>query len=136
MLYNYCEKHVNIKLLKGGFMNTDKIYAEQIANEYAPKDTSKVKALKRLDAKVKLAPTIFTYTFGVVCSLILGVGMCLAMKVIGNGSVLMMALGIIIGCVGILGVSINYPIYKTFLNSRKNKYASDILSLAKEISEE
>jgi phenylacetate-coenzyme A ligase PaaK-like adenylate-forming protein len=35
-------------------MNTDKIYAEQIANEYAPKDTSKVKALKRLDAKVKL----------------------------------------------------------------------------------
>lgn len=136
MLYNYRENHVSIKLLKGGFMNTDKIYAEQIANEYAPKDTSKVKALKRLDAKVKLAPTIFTYTFGVICSLILGVGMCLAMKVIGDGSALWMALGIVIGCVGILCVSINYPIYKTFLNSRKNKYASDILSLAKEISEE
>ena len=29
----------------------------------------------------------------------IGVGMCLAMKVIGNGSALMMALGIIIGCV-------------------------------------
>lgn len=27
-------------------MNTDKIYAEQLANEYAPKDTSKVVALK------------------------------------------------------------------------------------------
>lgn len=26
-------------------MNTDKIYAESIANEYAPKDTSKVLAL-------------------------------------------------------------------------------------------
>ena len=24
-------------------MNTDKIYAEQLANEYAPKDTSKVR---------------------------------------------------------------------------------------------
>jgi len=81
-----------------------------------------------------LAPTIFTYTFGVICSLILGVGMCLAIKVIGNGSVVMMALGIIIGCVGILGVSINYPIYKKFLNARKNKYVSDILSLAKEIA--
>lgn len=34
-------------------MNTDKIYAEQIANEYAPKQTSKVKALKRLDVKAK-----------------------------------------------------------------------------------
>ena len=30
-------------------MNTDKIYAEHIANEYAPKETSKVKALKKLD---------------------------------------------------------------------------------------
>ena len=117
-------------------MNTDKIYAEQIANEYAPKETSKVKALKRLDAKVKLPATIFTYTFGIVSSLILGVGMCLAMKVIGNGSVLMMVLGIIIGCVGILGVSINYPIYKIWLNSRKNRYANDILTLAKEISDE
>lgn len=27
-------------------MNTDKIYAEQLANEYAPKDTSKVVALR------------------------------------------------------------------------------------------
>lgn len=117
-------------------MNTDKIYAEQIANEYAPKDTSKVKALKRLDSKVKLPPTVFTYTFGIVCSLILGVGMCLAMKVIGNGSMLLMTLGIIIGCVGIFGVSINYAIYKKFLNSRKSKYATDVINLAKEISEE
>ena len=30
-------------------MNTDKIYAEQLANEYAPKDTSKVVALRKLD---------------------------------------------------------------------------------------
>ena len=29
-------------------MNTDKIYAEQIANEYSEKTTSKVKQLKKL----------------------------------------------------------------------------------------
>ena len=34
-------------------MNTDKIYAEQIANAYAPKDTSKIVALRKLDAKAK-----------------------------------------------------------------------------------
>ena len=117
-------------------MNTDKFYAEQIANEYAPKETSKVKALKRLDNKVKLPTTIFTYTFGIISSLILGLGMCFAMDVIGNGSAWVMALGIIIGCIGILGVSINYPIYKKWLNARKNKYASDIITLAKEISDE
>ena len=116
-------------------MNTDKFYAEQIANEYAPKDTSKVKALKRLDAKAKLPATIFTYTFGIISSLILGVGMCLAMKVLGS-TIASMVVGIIIGCIGIVGVSVNYPIYKKILNSSKNKYASDIIRLAKEISEE
>lgn len=117
-------------------MNTDKIFAEQIANEYSVKETSKVKALKRLDGKVKMPPTIFTYTFGIVFSLILGLGMCFAMEVLGDGSALMMAIGIIVGCVGILGVSINYPIYKKWINARKKKYAGDIIALAKEISEE
>lgn len=65
-------------------MNTDKFYAEQIANEYAPKQDSKVKALKRLDSKVKNPAIIFTFTFGIVSTLILGIGMTLAMKVIKN----------------------------------------------------
>lgn len=34
-------------------MNTDRIYAEQLANEYAPKATSKVVALRKLDANAK-----------------------------------------------------------------------------------
>ena len=117
-------------------MNTDKIYAEQIANEYAPKQTSKVKALKRLDAKAKNPANIFTYTFGVISSLILGTGMSLAMGVIGDGTPLMMGLGITIGCIGILGVSVNYPIYKKILTKSKNKYASDIIKLANEIASE
>ena len=32
-------------------MSTDKIYAEQLANEYAPKDTTKVVDLRKLDTK-------------------------------------------------------------------------------------
>lgn len=32
-------------------MNTDKIFAEAIANEYSPKNTSKVVALKNLTEK-------------------------------------------------------------------------------------
>ena len=65
-------------------MNTDKIYAEQLANEYAPKDTSKVVALRKLDKKAKLPATIFTYTFGIITALVTGLGMCLSMKVIGS----------------------------------------------------
>ncbi|MBE5742830.1 MAG: dihydropteridine reductase [Clostridiales bacterium] len=117
-------------------MNTDKIYAEQIANEYAAKEASKVKALKRLDAKAKNPANIFTYTFGVVSSLVLGVGMCLAMGVIGGGTALMMGLGIAVGCVGIVGVGVNYPLYKKILTRSKSKYAADIIKLATEIANE
>lgn len=39
-------------------MNTDKICAEHLANEYATKDNSKVIALRKLDAKAKLPATV------------------------------------------------------------------------------
>ena len=116
-------------------MNTDKIYAEQLANEYAPKDTSKVVALRKLDAKAKLPATIFTYSFGIIASLVTGIGMCLSMKVIGSGATAMFVLGIIIGIVGLLGMGLNYPIYKKLLGKGKQKYAFEIMQLAKEISE-
>ena len=116
-------------------MNTDKIYAEAIANEYAPKDTSKVIALKKLDRKAKSKANIFAYSFGVVMTLILGLGMCLSMQVIGSGSVLMVGVGILLGVLGFVGIGLNYPIYKKLLLAGKGKYAYEIIQLAREISE-
>ena len=116
-------------------MNTDKIYAEQLANEYAPKDTSKVVALRKLDARAKLPATIFTYTFGIIAALVTGVGMCFSMNVIGSGTTTMFVLGVIVGIVGLAGMGINYPIYKKMLAKGKQKYAYEIIELEKEISE-
>ena len=116
-------------------MNTDKIYAEQLANEYAPKDTSKVVALRKLAARAKLPATIFTYTFGIIAALVTGVGMCFSMNVIGSGTTTMFVLGVIVGIVGLAGMGINYPIYKKMLAKGKQKYAYEIIELAKEISE-
>lgn len=116
-------------------MNTDKIYAEQLANEYAPKDTSKVVALRKLDARAKLPATIFTYTLGIIAALVTGVGMCFSMNVIGSGTTTMFVLGVIVGIVGLAGMGINYPIYKKMLAKGKQKYAYEIIELAKEISE-
>ena len=117
-------------------MNTDKAYAEKIASEYAPKETRKVVALKKLDNRAKLPANIFAYTFGVVMALVLGVGMCLSMKVVGNGSTLFMALGVVVGIIGIIGVSVNYAIYKRIIENSKKKYSADIIELAKQIAEE
>ena len=113
-------------------MNTDKIWAESIAKDYAPKDSSKIVALKKLDNKAKLPATIFTYSFGIISALVFGTGMCLAMKVIGNS----MVLGIIIGIIGLFGCGINYPIYKKMLEKGKAKYAYEIVELARQISEQ
>ena len=61
--------------------------------------------------------------------------MCLAMKVIGSGTTASFVAGILIGIVGLAGVSVNYPIYRKLLAKGKQKYAFEIMELAKEISE-
>jgi hypothetical protein len=116
-------------------MNTDKIYAESIAKDYAPKENSKIIALKKLDAKAKRPATIFTYTFGIIASLVAGLGMSLAMQVIGNG-IFYMIIGIVLGVIGFIGCGVNYPIYKKILAKGKAKYAYEIVELAREISEQ
>ena len=116
-------------------MNTDKIIAESIAKEYAPKDSSKLVALKKLDNKAKLPATIFTYSFGIISALIFGTGMCLAMQVIGSG-IAGMVLGIAVGIAGLVCCGINYPIYKKMLEKGKAKYAFEIVELARQISEQ
>ena len=116
-------------------MNTDKILAESIAKEYAPKDNSKIIALKKLDNRAKLPATIFTYTFGIVSALVFGTGMCLAMNVIGSGMI-GMVIGIVIGIIGMIGCGINFPIYKRMLEKGKEKYAYEIVQLAREIADQ
>ena len=116
-------------------MNTNKILAESIAKDYAPKDNSKIIALKKLDRRAKLPAIIFTYSCGIVSALIFGTGMSLAMQVIGNG-ISGMVLGIIIGIIGLIGCGVNYPIYKKLLEKGKAKYAYEIVELAREISEQ
>lgn len=107
----------------------DKFIAQKIHTEYSEKKSSDVDTLCELDKKVKMPANIFAYVFGVIGALVLGTGMCFAMKVIGN----IMAVGIIIGILGIAMVSVNYPIYKMILKSRKAKYSKEILELSEKI---
>ena len=112
-------------------MNTDKILAESIAKDYAPKSNSKIVALKKLDNRAKLPANIFTYSCGIISALIFGTGMCMSMGEIGGGIVM----GIIIGIVGMIGCGVNYPIYKKLLEKGKSKYAYEIVQLAREIAD-
>ncbi len=102
---------------------------EKIKAKYTPHEPTKLDELKALDKKVKGGTLLLAYVIGIVGALVLGTGMCLAMKIVGDG----MALGIVIGCVGIALISINYPLYKRILQSRKKKYSAQIMQLSDEI---
>lgn len=99
---------------------------ERIRASYTEKEITKFDELKELDKKVKRPAQIFAYVYGALSSLVLGTGMCFAMKVIGNS----MALGIGIGLVGIALTITTYPIFKAILKRRKNKYAPKIFELS------
>lgn len=116
-------------------MNTEKLYAESIVKEYAPKDTSKIVRLRKLDRKAKMPATVFAYSFGIGASLVAGLGMCLAMQVIGGGTA-MLVLGIVLGVISFACCGVTYPIYKRLLEKGRKQYAYEIVELAKEITGE
>ena len=111
-------------------MTTEIKTIEKIRASYTEKEITKLDQLKQLDKKVKRPAQIFAYIFGSCSSLVLGTGMSLAMKVIGASLSFAMPLGIGVGILGILLASINYPIYKAILKSRKNKYSNQIFELS------
>lgn len=44
-----------------------------------------------------------------------------------------MILGIVIGALGIFGVSVNYFAYKKILDTRKNEYSEEIIAISNEL---
>ncbi len=108
-------------------------YAENVRAQYLPHEETKLEKLRKLDRKVKRPAEIFAYIFGSASALVLGTGMCFAMKVIGVSVPAMMPAGIVIGCVGIALCVANYFIYKAMLKSRKKKYGDQVLALSDEL---
>lgn len=107
-------------------MKIEKEIAKKIRDQYVEKEDNKLDELRRLDRKVKNPAEISAFTIGTAGALILGTGMSLAMKVIGNS----FAAGVVIGCVGLIIVSVNYLVYKKILASRKKKYSSQIIDVS------
>lgn len=73
-------------------------------------------ALNKLEQEKTSAAQIFAYIFGCISALVLGGGMCLVMLI--EGSVPALAGGIVLGLLGIVLCSINYPIYKKIVEKK------------------
>ena len=110
---------------------------QKIRTQYTEKEHTALDKLRKLDSKVKRPANVFAYIFGSISAIVMGSGMSLVMTDLGTilGIENAMPYGIIIGIIGMTAAIINYPIYKSILNSRKKKYASEIIDLSNKITE-
>ena len=108
---------------------------QEIRKKYMPQSESKLDELKRLDAQVQNAGVVASLCTEITSSLILGLGMSLAMQVLGSGITTMIA-GICIGFVGMAGMLTAYPVYRAKQRKEKEKLSPRILELAEELYQE
>ena len=115
--------------------NDQQFMAQKIRTQYMEKQSTELDALRELDAKVKRPANVFAYVFGSISAIVMGAGMSLVMTDIGAtiGIASTMVPGIVIGLVGMMMALVNYPMYKGILNSRKKKYAEQILTISETI---
>ena len=110
-----------------------------IRKKYAtPEETEdKMAQLRRLDAGVTQKASVISLVFGVIGALILGFGMSLAMtdlgEILGSYRGMAMLFGIIIGIVGIVLVSLAYPLYNRIVKKEREKIAPEIIRLTDEL---
>lgn len=115
--------------------NDQQFVAQKIRTQYMEKQSTELDALRELDAKVKRPANAFAYILGSISAIIMGAGMSLVMTDLGTtlGLADPMLPGIIIGIVGLAMAVLNYPIHQGILNTRKKKYAAEILKLSEKI---
>ncbi len=103
-----------------------------IRKKYLPPEESKLEELMRLDRLVQSAGTTASLCIGIGGTLVFGLGLCLAMKVIGD----VRWLGILLGLVGTCILLTAYPIYRRLFNKAKAQHAPRILELSAELTGE
>ncbi len=108
----------------------DKNRAEKIRSRYVSRTDNKMEQLQKLDNKVKLPGKLLACILGVIGALVMGAGMSMVM-VWEN-----MTLGLIFGISGLIMMILAYPIYSIITNSRKKKYADDIIRLTDDLINE
>lgn len=112
---------------------------KKIRNKYIePQQTEDTATLiKKLDESAYKKPTTAALCVGVIGALVLGTGMSLTMTDIGTKiglqSNVSMLVGVITGVIGIVAVSLTYPLYSRILKKERKKIAPEIIRLSDEL---
>lgn len=97
----------------------------------------KMERLLRLDASATNTAKATALVFGVIGTLILGLGMSLIMTdlaaSLGISDDTAMPIGIVVGIVGGIIASLAYPIYNVIVKARRKEIAPEIIRLTDEL---
>lgn len=108
-----------------------------IRKKYSPPQEDKMTQLRRLDKGVTKKASTASLCIGIIGALIMGLGMSLTMtdigRILGSLQDLSMLLGIVIGIIGIILVSLAYPIYNSILIKERERIAPEIIRLTDEL---
>lgn len=101
----------------------------RIREKYLPpkERETKMEQLRRLDAGVYQKATAWSLVLGILSTLVMGVGMCCCL--VWN----LYGLGIPVGVLGIVGMSLAYPVYNWLIRREREKIAPQILKLSEEL---
>lgn len=101
----------------------------EIREKYLPKEMTKLDQLRALDESVTKRGFAVSLVHGILYSLLLGIGMSCTMVWAGS----LFVPGILIGCIGLVGVLVTYPIYNRIVKQDREKIAPEILRLSNEL---
>lgn len=105
--------------------------------ETTTEQEDKMAQLRRLDASVSSKATVVALVVGIIGTLIMGLGMSLAMsdlsEMLGIQRDVGMLFGIVIGVVGMVPVCLAYPLYNRTIKKEREKIAPEILRLSDEL---
>lgn len=109
-----------------------------IRKKYLSDETEdKMSVIRRLDASVTQKATVLSLVIGIIGSLILGIGMSLAMtdmgKVMNLTYTVSMTIGVITGVAGIILTCMAYPVYNRTVKKEREKIAPEIIRLTDEL---
>ena len=102
---------------------------ESIRKKYLPREENKLEKLKKLDQRVQTAGMIESLCFGVIGSLVFGIGICFLLDVFA-GAVWLSAAFMTLGTLIMIPA---YPIYKKISQKTKAELTPEILRLSDEI---
>ena len=102
---------------------------KRIRQKYAPPEEDKMEMLRRLDRSVTEKGTVISIILGVMGTLIMGLGMSLAMVWQGVWFIP----GILIGLAGIGILAAAYPVYNRVTRKERERIAPEILRLTDEL---